>query len=93
MSDEREILSPAQAIEMLPDGDTIHTFRSCRMVAIGADWTREDVLQAINAPGAVVELAGPVATSIGHGLVVWTGDDALFVETRPADMDREEAQR
>jgi hypothetical protein len=70
-----------EAIAMLPDGETVHTFRSGVGILIGADWDRDDLIRAIRANKC--EQGGEQCTAMGHGLVVWTSEtNPLFVETR-----------
>jgi hypothetical protein len=85
MSDEeRVVLTVEQAVAMLPDGDSIHTFLD-GVALIGADWSREEILEGFNTAESI-ELAGPTATSMGHGLVfldnrgIW-----VFVETKKVE--------
>lgn len=80
-TDERVVVPFEEAVAMLPDGDDIHTFRSSPMCLIGADWRREQIIEAIRDGG--VELAGPTATSMGHGLVL-CNDRTLFIATKKA---------
>lgn len=69
---------------MLPDGETIHTFVNPAGMLVGADWTREQVIEAIQQFGA--ELSGGMATRMNHGMVLFRGDrirsNALFIETK-----------
>ena len=82
MSDDREFLTFEQAEAMLPDGDVIHTFRNPGANAlIGADWPRADVLQKLR--DGKPELAGGMATRMGHGLVVHDGS-WLYIATKEA---------
>lgn len=77
---DRVRLSTEQAIELLPDGEAIHTFRQSPLCLIGADWTRQQVVAAIGRWGA--ELSGPAATKAGHGLVVIDDQGPVFIATR-----------
>lgn len=79
MTDEREPLTLDEAVAMLPDGDEIHTFRSSPGMMLGADWPRDQIVAAMAECG--VELAGPMATAMGHGLVV-LDPKPLFIATR-----------
>jgi hypothetical protein len=77
---DRVLLTDEEAIAMLPDGDTVHTFRqSAAGVLIGADWPRERLIAAIRE--GQPELSGGAATGMGHGLAVGLVG-TLFVETR-----------
>lgn len=79
MSDEtRQKLSFDEAVAMLPDGEKIHTFRQ-GVCLIGADWKRDQILEAIREHGA--ELSGPLATRMKHGLVIFD-PETLFIETK-----------
>jgi len=73
-------LETDKAIEMLPDGETVHTFRNPGGMLIGADWDKKEVVAAITKFGA--EFAGEQAKAMGHALAI--NDGAwLFVETKP----------
>ena len=87
-SNKRVFLSYEEAEAMLPDGDTIHTFAGGGMMLIGADWSRKDVLELFKT--GKPELAGDMATSMGHGLVAFlkvdeendTKSDPRFIATK-----------
>lgn len=81
MSEERVKLAESKILEMLPEGDTIHTFRG-GSILIGCDWPRAQVLEHIKEFGA--EIAGERATRMGHGLAVADKTGWLFIETRRA---------
>ncbi len=66
---------------MLPDGDEVHTFRSAPGMMLGADWDRQTVIAAMAECG--VELSGPMATAMGHGLVLFD-PKPLFIATTAA---------
>lgn len=78
-----EPLSADEAIAMLPDGPMVHTFRGSAFMALGADWPRQAVMDAIRTTDRC-ERAGPMATAIGHGLVIAEGGRPLFIATRRA---------
>jgi hypothetical protein len=64
---DRKFITLDEAIAMLPEGKTIHCFKSPGMnMLVGADWDREEVLKHLKA--GKPELAGPIAVSMGHGL-------------------------
>lgn len=80
MADEREAVTYETAVSMIGDGERVHCIRnSAPGLMLGADWDREDVLAAIKEHGA--ELAGPLATSMGHGLLLIDKRGPLFIET------------
>lgn len=77
--DERVILTYEQLESILPDGDNIHTFMQGGPCLVGADWRREQIIEA--AKEHVTELAGGMATGMGHGAVINRPNGPLFVET------------
>ena len=78
---ERKVLTPEEAEELLPDGDSIHTFRQTYSgVMLGADWSRARILQRFKTHG--VELSGDNARKANHGLVSTDDVGELFIETR-----------
>jgi hypothetical protein len=80
MSNDSAIDSVAfsDAERMLPEGDTIHTFRGGGMMLIGADWSR--VLDAMRA-APTIRPSGELARSMKHGLAIHSGGSWLFIET------------
>lgn len=90
MSEKRRFLTVDEAISILPDGDSIHTFRDAA-VMIGADWNRKDIIDAIQ-KSERREITGPGARGIGHGLALYPKNakyhsDILFVETDKKRLD------
>ena len=74
-------VSVEEAIEMLPDREQIHTFRSSAAgLLIGTDWYKTDIIVSMKKYG--VCLSGPTATRMNHGLYIQTPLE-LFVETKP----------
>lgn len=78
----RQKISLQEAEAMLPEGDDIHTFRNSSFMLIGADWRRKAILAAIKKHG--VELSGPMATRMDHGLVLFDENGPLFIATKKA---------
>ncbi len=67
--------------EYLPDGPVIHTFRIKDKMLLGADWTREMILERIRTHG--VEIAMPNQKKANHGLASWDDDEGwLYIENR-----------
>jgi hypothetical protein len=83
MSEERIVLSPADAIALLPDGDMIHTFRQGGPCLIGADWEREKLIEALNK--YEVEVTGEMAQSMNHGMAFQDEYGWVFVETKKGE--------
>lgn len=83
---EKILITPDEAITLLPDGDQIHTFRSGTGILIGADWSRKSIIEALRNNPDMIEIGGDGCKSMGHGLVCWTSNtDPLFIE---ADKDK-----
>ena len=78
MTDERETLSKERALQMLPDKQSIHTFRGGMMI-IGCDCSRESIVEAIESHD--VELSGETATRMGHAMCLKDDQGWLFIET------------
>lgn len=64
---------------MLPIADEIHTFRQAGPCMFGADWDRDDLIAAMRAAPSI-ELSGPMATQIGHELVIKDATGWLFIQ-------------
>ena len=69
------------ALGMLPDGDTVHTFRNTAGMLIGADWGKKEIIEMITKYGA--ERAGEQAKAMNHEIAISDGVGKwLFVETK-----------
>lgn len=87
MSESNRIsLTPEQAIDILPAGPFVHTFMQAGPMLIGADWERAQVEQSIREN--TCELAGQLATDMGHGLVILEKRGAVFVATDEEKLKR-----
>jgi len=91
----RVFLTFEQAIEMLPEGDNIHTFRSSIPgIIIGADISRKCLYEKMKA--YQIELSGSQATRMNHGIVLTDKTGPLFIETnghnQPLNSEREKAE-
>ena len=80
MSNDRRFITPEEAISLLNDGDTIHTFRNSPGMLMGADHSRKSILKTINDNPDKIEIGGEGCRSMNHGLVV-NDDGPLFIET------------
>lgn len=81
----RKFITVDEAVDLLPEGDYIHTFFNMPFGLLGADWSREDVIDKFKTSDKI-ELTGEQARSLGHGLAVYNNDtkkqsEILFVET------------
>jgi hypothetical protein len=83
MSDERELIDFDAAVALLPDRETVHTFRGGGMMLIGADWPRDRLLAAMR-EAKEIQVTGPQAQRMGYGLAI-DHEGWLFIETRRQD--------
>jgi len=76
---ESDTLSFEDAVGALPEGDAIHTFRGGGPVLLGADWSRQSIIDAL--------LAAPVIAKTGRvlGQSMKSGD---IPDDRPLRMYR-----
>jgi len=90
--DDRVAITPAEAISMLPDGDSIHTFRQAAFGGplIGADWDRTDIENALEKYSA--ELTGEISTNRGYGLAFADPTGYVFVQTKQRTPINKETQ-
>lgn len=84
----RTYITAEQAISVLPDGDSVHTFYNPGFGLVGADWSKEDITDKLRC-GDIIEVTGPAARGMGHGICVYNKDakfqsDILFIETDEA---------
>lgn len=84
----KQYVTAEQAISVLPDGDAVHTFYNPGFGLVGADWSRDDILDKLRSSD-IIELTGPGARGIGHGICAYNKDakyqsDILFIETDEA---------
>ena len=81
-------ITAEQAISVLPDGDSVHTFYNSEFGLIGADWGKEDITEKLRRSD-IIDLTGPGARGMGHGICAYNKDakyqsDVLFIETDEA---------
>lgn len=92
----KQYITADQAIAILPDGDTIHTFYNPGFGLVGTDWSREDILDKLQ-KSDYLELTGPAAKGLGHGLCAYDRSakkqgDILFIATDKERLERLEAE-
>ena len=80
-----------EAVSLLPDGDDIHTFKNAPFGLIGADWSREDILNKLKEADIVIELTGEQAKAMNHGMCAYHKNiksriEILFIETDKAKL-------
>ena len=77
--DDVVVLTTEQALSMLGDDDSIHTFRAVGPCLVGADWDRAELVEAIQKNRC--EIGGEMCKRTNHGLVV-NVDGWLFVKCK-----------
>ena len=80
----RVFITPQQAINCLVDNEFIHTFvNPANNVLFGSDVNRSDIIDDINSPGVLCEIAGDIARGMNHGLVISFNDKRkVFIESK-----------
>jgi len=77
--DDEVLLTYDEAVALLPDGDRIHTFLNPAGILVGADWSRDGVLDLLRDTDRR-EVSGPAAQSFGHGLAAWSEGRPVFIQ-------------
>jgi hypothetical protein len=77
---DRVMLRHEDAVSMLPDGESVHTFRNAGSILVGADWDRDELITHMAMHS--VEQAGPAATAMKHGMVLQDRHGWLFIATK-----------
>ena len=94
---EKKFITKEQAVYILPDGNLIHTFYQLGSSLVGADWSREEIIEKIQ-KSVILELTGEIAKGMGHGLVAYDKDaerqsQILFIETNAERLEEVENGR
>jgi hypothetical protein len=93
-SEGRVVLGVDEADALMAEGEQVHTFMQSGPALIGCDISRGTLLKRFRERG--VELAGPAATAMKHGLVYFEGGRGVFVATKAgrslADILKEKAE-
>ena len=84
MSDDQVFLTCEQAVSLLPDGEDVHVFLNPNGMLVGADWSRQSVLDMLKVGES--QLGGDMCLSMGHGLVCKNEGRLHFVATRPQNQ-------
>jgi hypothetical protein len=85
--DPKLIITVEEAISVLSDDDTVHNFAQAGPMLIGVDYDRDQAIDALR--GAIqIEISGPAARGMGHGLAVWSDKTSVsFFEADPEKLD------
>lgn len=77
-----DTLSLAAAIDALPDGDTVHTFRSYAGLLVGLDISRQDAIERLTTNASNILISGPAAQGMKHGIAIEDEKGFLFIATK-----------
>lgn len=94
---DKKYITYEQAISLLPDGDCVHTFYNAAFGLIGADCSKESILDKLR-KSEVIELTGSVARGMGHGMCAYNKDtkwqsEILFIETDADKLEKMDGER
>lgn len=77
---EKRTLTTEEAINLLNDSESIHTFRNAGNTLIGADNDRSDIIDRIKKHSETLELAGEMARAMKHALLLSDDVGYLFID-------------
>lgn len=80
-------MNKEEAIEMLVDGDVIHSMQKSSFTVLMCDWDRADVIEAIKK--FKVTHAGPTAENLDHALAVFNNGNnnhPICFETKAKEL-------
>ena len=80
MDDEKEVIAFDDAAKLLPDAEQVHTFRQAGSIILGADWDKTSLLDAMR-KAPEIQVTGPQAQAMKHGLCIVDDHGPLFIET------------
>jgi hypothetical protein len=84
MNNDRHILTFDEALALIADGDEVHVILNpAPNMLVGADWGRKDLVDALR-ESKHIELAGPEATRMNHGVAFVHRGDLWFAATKDA---------
>lgn len=85
MNDDIKLITVEQAIALLDGDEYVHTFRQAGFALLGADWGRAVLIDAMKAAEPdTLQLTGPAASAMGHGLCFADKHGYVFVATKKA---------
>lgn len=79
--DEKEYVSYKKARKKLPKTKRIHTFRVVGPIRLGCDIDKKRLKKMMKKFKKTLEITGPNAQSMNHGLALIDETGALFIET------------
>ncbi len=78
---DKKMITADEAISLLNDGESIHTFRNGNGILLGADHSRKTILNDIKNYEDTLEISGDMARKMKHALVLTDEVGYLFIET------------
>lgn len=85
MSDDKIIITPAEAESLLAGGEYVHNFVDLSGMLVGCDFERVNAVEAFK-KAVQIEIGGDGCKSLKHPLVVWDREDHFSFFA--ADMDK-----
>lgn len=86
MSDDKRMITPAEAMELMLPGVYVHTFRNPGGALLGADIRRIRLESLLQEFPDTIEIAGDLARRMKHGIIVTDQTGPLFIETDPEKL-------
>jgi len=74
-------ISMESAIEFLPEGNIVHTYRQSGPMIIGCDHDKAGLIEDIQKAEEIL-ITGEHAQNMRHGLVIHDDNGPLFIETK-----------
>ena len=87
MENDRKFITPKEAINLLNDGDRIHTFRDPSGMLMGCDVDRDKIIKMIEDNPDKLEIGGEGCRGMKHALVI-NDEGILFVETNEEKLNK-----
>lgn len=86
------LLTTDEAIALLPDGQTVHTFMSPAVnTLVGADWTRDEIIELVTK--CETQLSGEAAKGMKHGIAAFRPKIGfVFIETNMEKLAKLESE-
>lgn len=77
---DRKFITPEEAINLLNDGEQVHTFRNPNGILLGCDVDRESIIERLKSNPDKIEIGGETCRSMKHALIL-EDNGFLFIET------------
>lgn len=88
---DKVLITKEQAMNLIVEGDDVHTFKQAGRMLLGADWSREAIAKGLE-ESEQIELAGDNAKSMKHAVVFYDRSGPVFVETDMIKVEELETQ-